>query len=331
MKKNINIIIIALSFVVYNVYQAHAWILFDTSLPTSTARAAVFNTLLPYQYQPRLARGFANASAYSSQVATQRGFQGYETFAITLGTMAAAQVPATTTNLSYYKHLAKKLYQQGDVYVGVAWNAWSLNAGVRLPGDIYLSGKFGKLIYSYHDFDFDGMHAGGMINYQIIKQMAPAVKIVLWRGLSIGTGYLWQYNNTAYHYKGKPTTFSGVQPIVVRPEMEITARTTSHVIPLELSTAVRLFWFLNIHAGGGVDFAWGSSRLKYSGTGVIAEGSSTGLYAVYGKQGGNGPKHYKFKIFCGPGLSIGPVIVDLPFTYYFRDGFNAGVTVGVVW
>jgi hypothetical protein len=190
-------IIMALFFAA--VKEAGAWIIFTTDIPG--ANDALSKAFTQYMHQPKLAKGFANASAYSSQVATQRGFQGYDKFAITLGTMAGVQVPNPTSDLSYYKHLQEKLRRQGDVTAGVAWNAWALNAGVRLPGDFYLSAKFGKLKYSYLDFDFDGMTLGGMLNYQLIKQWSPPVKIFLWRGLSIGTGFLWQYNKTAYHYK----------------------------------------------------------------------------------------------------------------------------------
>ncbi|OHD71613.1 MAG: hypothetical protein A2W19_15210 [Spirochaetes bacterium RBG_16_49_21] len=311
-------------------HKANAWIIFNSSFGTPASQQALNDALLKYQHQAKLVKGFANASAYSSHTATQRGFQGYDKFAITLGTMAGAQVPATTSNLSYYKHLADKLNKQGDVYVGLAWNAWALNVGVKLPADLYLSGKFGKLKYSYQEYDFDGTNTGFMINYQVIKPVSPPVKIILWRGISIGTGFLWQYNKTAYNYKAGSIT-SG--PFLIKPNMKIFSRSESYVIPVEVSTALRLFWFLNLHAGGGIDFALGSSRLNYSGTGLVINtaGPSIGLYTLYGRQGGTGPTNFLPKIFCGPGLSLGPVIIDIPFTYYFNDGFNVGVTVGVVW
>jgi hypothetical protein len=327
--KKITTCIIAAAFIIcFHADRAYAWILFDTNIPGGNQ--FLNNVFLKYQDQSKLVRGFANASAFSSQVATQRGYQGYDKFIITLGSMGAAQVPYSATNLSYYKHLAKKLDDQGDVYAGVAWNAWALNVGVRLPADVYVSVKFGKLRYSFQDYDFDGMTAGGMINFPIFKPMSPPVKIILWRGLTIGAGFLWQYNKTAFHYKAGTVSSGG---FIVKPNIKIFAKTESYVIPLELSTAVRLFWFLNIHAGGGIDFAMGSSRLNYSGIGyVIDSGTSTvGLYSLYGRQGGTGPRTYMPKIFCGPGLSLGPVIIDVPFTYYFMNGFNVGLTVGVVW
>lgn len=315
------------ALLVFSVRDARAW-LYGTSSLGLAARTFINETLLPYQRQAKLVKGFANASAYSSAVATQRGYQGFDKFSITVGTMGAAQVPATTTNLGYYKGLINQLRKQGDVYLGVAWNAWTLNVGVKLPADFTISAKFGMLKYSYMYFDFDGINAGGMLNYQIISPKAPPVKFVLWRGLSIGTGLSWQKNRTMVHYKANPVSSGGY---LAQPELRIFIKTESYVIPLELSTAVRLFWVLNIHAGLGIDFAFGSSRMNYSSMGAVTDGSLVGLYSVYGRQAGTGPTKFLPKIFCGPGLNFGPVIIDIPFTYYFNNGFNAGVTFGIVW
>ncbi len=327
--KNIYRIAVFAVLCAFSAYEeAHAWIYFKSTI-SPALDASINNGLLKYQDQSKLAKGFANASAYSAHVATLRGFQGYDTFAIALGTMAAAQVPATTTDLSYYKDIAKKLTNHGDIYLGVAWNAWALNAGVKLPGDLYLSARFGKLSYSYSRYDFDSTTLGGMLNYQLVKPWSPPIKIFLWRGLSIGAGYLWQSNKTGYHFSDRETIDNA--PTIMRAKIKISAISSSHVVPVELSTAIRLFWFLNIQAGGGIDFAWGSSRLNYSGTGLVASGPNVGLVAAYGKQSGAGPTRFLPKIFCGPGLSLGPVMIDVPFTYYFNHGFNLGVTVGVLW
>lgn len=312
---------------VFSVRDAQAWLYGTTNLGP-VAQQFINKALLPYQRQTKLVKGFANASVYSSHVATQRGYQGFDKFSITVGTMAAAQVPATTTNLGYYKGLLKNLRKQGDVYLGVAWNTWTLNVGVKLPADFSISAKFGMLKYSYMYFDFDGINAGGMLNYQIIRPKAPAVKFILWRGLSVGTGLIWQRNNTVVRYKANPISSNGY---IMQPELRMFIKTESYVIPLEISTAVRLFWVLNIHAGLGIDFAFGSSRMNYSSMGAVAGGGVLGIYSVYGKQSGKGPTTYLPKIFCGPGLNFGPVIIDIPFTYYFNNGFDVGVTFGVVW
>ena len=242
--------------------------------------------------------------------------------------MAAAQVPATTTDLGYYKKLGERLMKQGDLDIGVAWNPWSLNVGVKLPAGFTISGKFGYLKYTYDQYSFDGIHAGGMVNYQVIEPKAPVVKFVLWRGISIGTGLLWQRNNTVIHHQADPISGGGY---TFKPVLDIKVTTESYVIPVEISTAVRLIWVLNIHAGGGIDFAMGTSKIRYAAVGVADGPGVPALFSVYGRQKGKGSKNYMPKIFVGPGLNFGPVIIDIPFTYYFMNGFNVGVTFGVVF
>jgi len=327
MKRIVPVILLTTALIL-SAHEGRAWVLFGTVPDVPAAYAVLLGTIGKYQYQPKLAKGFANASVYTSHVATLRGYQGYDRFAISVGTMAGVQAPSVTTNLSYYKSLPKKLKDQGDIYAGVAWNAWSANVGVRIPVvDLSVSAKFGKLSYTYSDYHFDGTHAGGMLNYQLVNPKAPPVKFVLWRGISIGSGFLWQNNNTNLKLKLPTLSFEGY---TVKPEMNLQIKTSSYIIPLEISTAVRLLWVLNIHAGGGIDFAWGSSSIRYSSYGV-ALGTPSALFWAYGRQSGKGSSHYMPKIFCGPGLNFGPVIIDIPFTYYFVGGLNVGVTVGVVW
>ena len=326
MKKTAVTIMAAVALLGFGIRDAHAWLLFGSTDPAMTP--VLQNAFLKYQSQSRLAKGMANASVYSAHAGTTRGYQGFEKFTITVGTMAAAQVPATTTDLGYYKKLGDRLMKQGDLNIGVAWNPWSLNVGVRLPAGFSISGKFGYLKYTYDQYDFNGLHAGGMLNYQLVEPKAPEVKFVLWRGLSIGTGFLYQRNNTVIHHKADPITGGGY---TFRPVLDIKVMTESYVIPLEISTAVRLIWVLNIHAGGGIDFAMGSSKIRYAAVGVADGPGTPVLFSVYGRQKGKGSKNYMPKIFCGPGLNFGPVIIDIPFTYYFMNGFNVGVTFGVVF
>ena len=228
MKKIYRVIALAALLMAFLSGEGRAWIIGGSSLG-GPAQDAILKALLPYQSQKKLATGMANASVYSSHVATHRGYQGYDRFAVTVGTMAAAQVPSTTTDLSYYKRLPQRLRDQGDLRIGVAWNAWSANVGVRLPGGFYISGKFGKLKYDYKEYQFDGTHAGGMVNYQIIAQKAPPVKLVLWRGLSVGTGLLWQTNTTRIDFKLPVYNIDG---FMFRSLAGLYAKTESYVIPL---------------------------------------------------------------------------------------------------
>jgi hypothetical protein len=322
---------------------SHAYVIPYVNLQDAAANSAArqfLNTYFArYQSQKKLARGFANASVFSSHAATHRGLQGYDLFAITVGTMAGAQAPSR--DLGYYKDIHKKIQQQGDLYVGVAWNAWAAQVGLTLPiiGKRFsISGKFGRLKYGYkpYNVNFDGMHLGAMFNYHLIKPIStPIVKILMWRGLSIGTGYLYQTNNTKISVKATPIAGNvGGVDIVAKPTFDMRVKTESSVYPLEIATGFRLI-FINVHAGAGVDFASGKSDVMVSSGGEISASSFgtayPGYFMVYGKQHGKGSKNAMPKVFAGGGLALGPVVVDVPFTYYFTNGFNVGLTVGIVF
>jgi hypothetical protein len=117
-------------------------------------------------------------------------------------------------------------------------------------------------------------------------------------------------------------------------------------IPLEATTAVQLFSFLNITLGVGADLAFGKNDMSLgvsgdvhldnsglpSGAGTITQTPGTGNLSV--DAGGTmPPSFFHPKIMTGIGFKIGPVILDIPVTYYFLGGtgLNLGVTLGFTW
>jgi hypothetical protein len=122
--------------------------------------------------------------------------------------------------------------------------------------------------------------------------------------------------------------------------------TDTCTIPLEVSTAIRLL-FVNVHAGIGADVAFGSNDMaigvespldvKVEGTmaGVNVSdyiGTTAGSLSV--SAGGTvEPAFLQPKIMAGLGFVLGPVILDIPVTYYFGEttGLNVGVTLGVTF
>src|SRR5208337_2160653 len=49
-----------------------------------------------YSYMPDLARGFGNADTYASDAATMRGYQGYDIFSLSVGSMVGLQAPSSS-------------------------------------------------------------------------------------------------------------------------------------------------------------------------------------------------------------------------------------------
>ncbi len=340
--------------------RAMAWILIDARSPQVTGvsqasvDAAVQNVLrdvraelLKYQSQKKLARGLANASAYSAHAATQRGYQGYDIVAVTVGTMAGAHLPAF--EIGYYKDLSKKLRYKGDLDAGAALVPWSLQVGLHLGhfnsklDGLYVAGKFGYVPFTYEDYKVRGLNTGVAINYQIFKKVKAGYQVFVWRGVSVGTGLYYQRNDLVMkHNLGYHSDTIGGSPLqryLVEPQFKFNIFTQSYVVPLEASTSIRLLWVLNLSVGGGIDFAIGESHIKARGhtwayildlTGGITT-TSPGFALVYGEQKGTMGKWWLPKVTAGVGFSFGPVVIDVPVTYYFIKGFGVGLSLGFEW
>jgi hypothetical protein len=103
-------------------------------------------------------------------------------------------------------------------------------------------------------------------------------------------------------------------------------------------------YFLNIPLGVGVDLAFGKSDIRL---GLDSDISLQGSFnhesgaTVYQDKPGSfsvtaggdmSPKFFQPKLMTGLGFTLGPVVIDIPVTWYFLDhGASVGVTLGVVW
>lgn len=297
--------------------------------------------LWKFQNQPRLAKGFANAAAYSVHAATQRGYQGYDKFAITIGTMAGAQLPSL--DYDYYRDIPKKLKYKGDLYAGAALNPLAVQIGIKVTDFFYLAPKFGMLNYSYYGYAVKGITGGLMMNFQLAKKKKAGYQVFVWRGFSLGTGLLYERYIVAMNQGlGKMTNdvpgSSGLLKYVIDPKFKMTLKNQAIVLPVELSTSFRLLWIVNLSLGGGIDFVRSSAEIKVKGyspaylmdLGGQVPGSAGMVYA-YGRQGGRMGNWFFPKLTAGVGLSFGPVVIDIPVTYYFVKGLGVGLSVGFEW
>ncbi len=332
---------LAACIVFFGVKGANAWIVIGGQAPAGYA--AEFNQalteirqeLLTYQRQPKLARSFASANAYASHASTQRGYQGYKLMAISVGTMAGAQVPSL--DFDYYKSfekIEKELQYKGDVELGLALVPYSVQVGLNLGAfgveGLYTSVKFGMLNYSYDKYYIEAINTGLMLNYQIVKAKKAGLALFLWRGLSIGTGVLYNKN---YVRIGHSLTYRLESVVYVRPELDFNIYSESWVVPLELTTSLRLLWILNLTLGAGIDFATSETFIKVRGISPVYELATfqTGFLYAYGEEKGKMRNWYLPKLIAGVGFGIGPVVIDVPISYYFIKGIHVGVSVGVTF
>jgi hypothetical protein len=221
----------------------------------------------------------------------------------------------------------------------------SINTSKFLLDKLYLGARFGYMNMDSLDlidgFSFNSLSLGLMANYQLIPQKKLAAGLLLWRGLNLGTGFIYQGTNIGYKIKLEPTE---AQPIgssgyslQIDPSLTLDMDIKTFTIPLEASTSVRLLWFLNLALGLGVDLGFGKSDMKVgmsgdvnvTSNGDIAEMTPGNISISAG--GDMAPGFFNPKLMTGVGISLGPVIIDIPVTLYLDNGYNVGVTLGVVW
>ena len=310
-------------------------------------------TLGKFQNQKKLAQGFADANTYAAQSATFQGFENYNLFAVSSGIMLGVQAPALDPQ--YYSTIGDKIKATPDLYAGVGVGLAYYNVGLNLkflvPG-LYANTKFGMFKFESGDstskFSAENMCFGLGVNYTILKNKTFAM-VCKWRGVSVGSGLLFQKNKVSVAMKldsivqsvplASNPAFAGVNPdIQLNPIMNLGVDVSTFTVPIDVSTSVCLLWFLNLNAGLGFDINFGSSDINLTGTSSAdLNGLPTNLhvqkgdFTIDGSTKGVGPSFGDFRLMTGVGFNISVLKVDLPIVYYIPTGIAFGLTAGVVF
>jgi hypothetical protein len=124
----------------------------------------------------------------------------------------------------------------------------------------------------------------------------------------------------------------------MQPKLNLNFNLNTFTIPLEVTTSVQLFYFMNLTFGLGADIGFGNTRLDVDGIvdsrfeNMPASLSYTEANMSVDMGGQTSPSLINPKIMSGIGFSIGPVVIDIPFSYYpLVNGFSFGISFGVVW
>jgi hypothetical protein len=325
----------------------------NTALKTQV-ETTITNEIAKYDNMPKLATGFGNANTYASHAATLRGYQGYDIFAIAVGSMLSVQAP--NDDPMFFTELQDEL-DTGDLYAGIGGNPAVVQAGLNLGfilDGLHIAFKFGKFDYGVDSSDFKVDYKsnlfGVLLNYQLINEKAILSRILLWRGLSLESGFIYS-NNIVSFYKELPTQvvpggtiFPYTFTASVDSSMDLVLDTKTVVVPIEIYSSIRLFYVLNIGVGGGVDYVpYGSTsfKLKSAGPITVTDDADSGSSGLVGTQGSVSidagtrdvaPDKYRPKGMINLGLSLGPVFIDIPATYYFTDnGYAIGLSAGMAW
>jgi hypothetical protein len=301
----------------------------------------------------KLIKSFADASVFASQGATQRGYGEPKLFAFTLGPMVGVKVGTDLGEIAgLIDTFADDLQKEGDLGLGLNVQAisgqFTLNTSRFLLDGLDLGVRFGVMkLDDISGFGFETLSFGVVGSYQILKEKTLVPVLLKWRGVSLGTGIIYQHTKLKYSMELDPISGAGFDfidgsysgTIAIYPKLGFDMTTDTVTIPLEATTAVQLLSFLNIHLGVGADLAFGKNDLGLGLSGDVSL-ESTGLpfVATTGSLGVSGggdmaPSFFNFKLMTGLGFKFGPVVLDIPVTLYLGDGTgaNVGVTIGVIW
>lgn len=310
------------------------------------------DSIAKYSDQRDLARGFGNASVYSSQAATLQGFQNYSRIAVTTGVMLGIQAPST--DFSYYDGIEDDIEANGDIHAGVGVGVSLLNVGVNAKSirpNLYLNFMFGFFnIDPTDELTVSTTLIGVGVNYTLAKPKTGSF-LFKWRGLSVGTGLI--YHSSALTLTLELDSFSENfvvnqsgnmidGTINVDPSLFLELKTKTVTIPLDITTSAQVLQLFNFTLGTGLDFNIGKTDIivtadgdvkinNINDPGNLIQSVTPGMVIVEGSTKGISPSFGRLRIMSGLGFNFGPVKLDLPIRYYFGSGASLGVTAGVVF
>ena len=307
----------------------------DNAVADSNSELSVFKN------QQELAKGFANANSFASHSASFQGFQNYNMFTVSAGVMTGFQAP--TTDPSFYNpdNVENDIREDGDIYAGFAAGV-SLNAGLHarfIATGLYLNLILGRMeLGSERDtYKYKNTILGLGLNYGVFMPRTIVPLILRWNGISFGTGIIYQKNKVTFQVELDSVT-QNVAPGVdmsLDPTVNLAFDIATYTVPLEMVTAIRLFSFLNLSAGAGIDVIYGSADLDVVSVGTVDVSGTTliqkGIVEVDGSTRGVSPSRYRPKIMAGLGFSIMMVKLEVPVIYYPEAGAAIGFTAGVVF
>jgi frataxin-like iron-binding protein CyaY len=316
---------------------------------------------------PNLAKAFANTSVFSSDGASQRAYKGYNVFSFTVGFMSSLQFPRKFTLLDEIKDAINSGEGEIDFDFGrdnmdidlgldvqILNAQFGINTSKFLLDGLYLGFKFSMFDTNWikymplSGFSFRTMSVGTNASYQLIKQKRLPGGLLVWRGLNLGTGFIWQNTSLGLTtplitdedllYVSIPIDTIGTISMQLDEVFHLGINTNTYIIPIEAMTSIRLLWFLNLALGAGVDVALGGSNIEaygsidvknisgLEGTGITIAREPSLDYSMGGK---SAPSIFNLKAMGAVGFNFGPVIIDIPVTYYFlNNGYSLGVTFG---
>lgn len=250
--------------------------------------------LARFSNQKDLTRGFANAGATAAHLGTQRTFIDYRRFAFVVGTGAAVAAPGSDLNKAL--EAAESIEEDGDIYVGAAFQLISASLGINLSR--WVDGLRANVKVGYANISsgtiadeiaFESLSVGVGVSYQLMQSRSLPLGVIRWRGLSVASGFNFQRNTTEIEFAatgsdgfeaGESITFGDLGftnddlafdpslsettefgTLMMVPTLLASIESRTYSIPLEANTGLRFLYLFELNLGAGIDFAMGSSEV----------------------------------------------------------------------
>ncbi len=320
----------------------------------ATLETSIDGAISQYFNLPLFAQGIADSGATSTHIGTQRAFIDYTRFAVVVGTGFSTSLPSADLQLL---ESAVSQLEAGDLYFGAGFQPVVASIGFRprfISERLYMNAKLGYSdvsdIPGSEGFSYNALSVGLLANYRLIESRSLPLGFVRWRGVTVGSGVTYQRNELKvdldFDIDPVPLSETDGDPlenyfVTLAPVLTTIATSDSVVVPLEVTTGLRLLWFFDFNIGAGVDLSFGTSDVSLAiNSPVTLEGDTDDFEVTPGSANvnagtsGDGPAFVRPRLTGGFGLNFGPVKVDVPLMYYFdQDGnsFMAGVNVGIVF
>lgn len=305
-----------------------------------------------------LSKGFANANMAAFDNASLLGYQNYDLFAVSVGFNTSVALPS---NGDAAATAVNDLATNGDVYAGTATGGIGAQVGINLGflvPNLYGSARFGVMPSVSLGSGITAQQGsfGLGVNYALFKPLDFGFGLAKWRGLSVGSGFIYNantinadvpidsmtYDDTADFDNGSGTTATiPFEAKTVDTKAKVKITDSSFVIPIDVMTSVQLFWIFNIGAGLGADLNFASTKVSLgtsSGLALTSTDSSSQFTTTNGSASlnlgdskGNGD-YIVPRLAASFGLDLSVLKLDFPVSYYpTTKAFAFGFTGGIVW
>ena len=287
-----------------------------------------------YEKAKDVGRAMSNANSMAATAGYMHSANGYDLFSVAVsGTVAGA-----VESISEAKDFIDNYKDEGDVYFGLGGQiinvAVGFNVGRLFKWDhaLYLTLKGGLTKFKVDEFDIDAYNLGFMVNYQLLEDVNLTKKgAIKWRGLNVGAGYSYYSSKASWTVDKLDTidvNIAGAGEFKYDADLDVESENTRHVIPVEITTGVKLT-IVELFGGLGADFMFGGKNDVTADSNAkvtkVDDGSKSNSKMHFSADGDD--DSFKMKFMVGLGFSLGPVHIEIPYTQYFDEKINASVGV----